>query len=565
MDAMNAKALASMPRAALVSLALRALSAGSGKPAAQEVAGNSEELPSPGQPALVSASPEQKLSPAGQGALPAPDSSAEFPCASTRSGQRKKGKGVDWTGVPLRHVALRVWYDGREYSGLASQGKDALTVEDVLVQAAKEAFLLPRDADLGYFRLERAGRTDKGVSGSSQVVSLYLRSSSFKDRAKGAEARRDAPPQATAHAAVGAEAGEAGELSSRQDRSSGFPPQAPWSSESMTGTGVVLPGERIPQGAPSGDAADPGAAENVEGEIDYVLALNARLPPQIRVTGWAPVPHEFSPRFSASERGYTYVFGGSSGLDLRAMLEACQLLVGEHDFRNICKPDLDAVRSFVRTILSADLYLSGRRLCLSDPRDTQLPAASDVLMLKIRGSGFLYHQIRCIASLLLHIGSGLEEPEVVRALLDVSSLPAKPDYPIAPPEQLIFDGVCYPQDLSFRLSEKAASQLTAFFEDRLAQESAMMELCAQGLRQVQVRREAAEGGFQPHALLWKTVPACRRRFASRPGPGKEGFPGGVVLPSYKRISQRPYDARLAERIARLLAGSNHDSEDTSAK
>lgn len=44
-------------------------------------------------------------------------------------------------------------------------------------------------------------------------------------------------------------------------------------------------------------------------------------------------------------------------------------------------------------------------------------------MLEIRANAFLWHQIRCIMTVLLLIGEGKEQPEVIDALLDVQKNP----------------------------------------------------------------------------------------------------------------------------------------------
>lgn len=51
--------------------------------------------------------------------------------------------------------------------------------------------------------------------------------------------------------------------------------------------------------------------------------------------------------------------------------------------------------------------------------------------LTIEGSGFLWHQIRCIMSILLLVGQGKEHPDVILQLLDVKQNPSKPQYSIA--------------------------------------------------------------------------------------------------------------------------------------
>jgi tRNA pseudouridine(38-40) synthase len=51
--------------------------------------------------------------------------------------------------------------------------------------------------------------------------------------------------------------------------------------------------------------------------------------------------------------------------------------------------------------------------------------------LLVHGSGFLWHQIRCLVSLLILIGQGKEEIELVQALLDIDKYPSTPNYQIA--------------------------------------------------------------------------------------------------------------------------------------
>ena len=52
-------------------------------------------------------------------------------------------------------------------------------------------------------------------------------------------------------------------------------------------------------------------------------------------------------------------------------------------------------------------------------------------VLKISGKAFLWHQIRCIVSVLFRIGGRKEDPDVVRKLLDVQANPRRPQYTMA--------------------------------------------------------------------------------------------------------------------------------------
>jgi hypothetical protein len=84
---------------------------------------------------------------------------------------------------------------------------------------------------------------------------------------------------------------------------------------------------------------------STEGEIEYCTILNRVLPKEIRALAWVPVPPGFNARFCASSRTYRYFFS-AEGLDVTAMAEAAKRLVGEHDFRNLCKIDVTKTTNY---------------------------------------------------------------------------------------------------------------------------------------------------------------------------------------------------------------------------
>ena len=79
---------------------------------------------------------------------------------------------------------------------------------------------------------------------------------------------------------------------------------------------------------------------------DFCYKLNAILPRSVVVHAVLPAPDDFHARFSATQRSYTYFIHrkkdpfvaayswqcGFPGLDFDAMNEACQYLLGTHDF-----------------------------------------------------------------------------------------------------------------------------------------------------------------------------------------------------------------------------------------
>ena len=71
----------------------------------------------------------------------------------------------------------------------------------------------------------------------------------------------------------------------------------------------------------------------------------------------------------------------------------------------------------------------------------------------VHGSGFLWHQIRCIVALLLLIGQGREEISLIKSLLDIEKYPSTPNYQIASEQPLVlfdcqFEGIQWIYDPS---------------------------------------------------------------------------------------------------------------------
>ncbi len=65
-----------------------------------------------------------------------------------------------------RRVALKILYMGWDYSGLARQEMNKATIAEKLFDAFTRCRMLDNDAEVGF---AMCGRTDKGVSGLSQV------------------------------------------------------------------------------------------------------------------------------------------------------------------------------------------------------------------------------------------------------------------------------------------------------------------------------------------------------------------------------------------------------------
>ncbi|EKM76207.1 hypothetical protein AGABI1DRAFT_108952 [Agaricus bisporus var. burnettii JB137-S8] len=306
---------------------------------------------------------------------------------------RPPSKEFNFSNHPKRKIALKFCYSGWEYGGLAYQtGPTQLpTVEAVLFEAFAKARLIDRDGGMEGCGWEKCGRTDKGVSAAGQVISLWLRSAvgsveEEQGKGKGTEIGLVNPVE---------------EGSTNQHQDSGVPglSEEDFGTLDLSELGSPIAATTILQDSSS----------KSRHELDYVGILNRLLPPTIRILAWAPVAENFSARFSCKYRHYKYFFS-SHLLDISAMREAATHLIGEHDFRNLCKVDAQKqITMFRRNILRADIEP------VVDPSGNNDEA---MFVFNLVGSAFLYHQVRHIMAILFLVGTGLEEPSLVTKLMN---------------------------------------------------------------------------------------------------------------------------------------------------
>ncbi|KAJ7682881.1 pseudouridine synthase [Mycena rosella] len=284
-------------------------------------------------------------------------------------------KTFDFSSYSRRKIALKFCYSGWAYNGLAIQADPTPlpTVEGVLFEALAKARLIDPDAGLDGCGWERCGRTDRGVSAGGQVISLWVRS-------------------ALESASIDA--------ASPRNPTISFPEEAEAADSEDTFAGDFGSLDDMDFTAPKKVSSKP--------EHSFTQILNRLLPPTIRVLAWSPVAPEFSSRFACKSRHYKYFFTADD-LDIRLMSEAASLLVGGHDFRNFCKLDpAKQLTTYRRQIMSADI-------------NPVAGTAAGMHVLDLKGSAFLYHQVRHIMAVLFLVGAGLEPPAVVTALLNVEA------------------------------------------------------------------------------------------------------------------------------------------------
>lgn len=171
----------------------------------------------------------------------------------------------------------------------------------------------------------------------------------------------------------------------------------------------------------------------------FAIAMNTRLPGDIRVLYSEAAPEDFHARFSAKHKEYRYrmllsphanPFTRNTALhvhyklDVEAMEHAAAALVGEHDFnafRSVGVPQ----ESTVRTIYTSRLEQEGCYLTYI-----------------VSGNGFMYNMVRILTGTLLDIGTHRLPPDTVEKAL--ASLSRSDAGPTAPAHGLTLWRVTYP-------------------------------------------------------------------------------------------------------------------------
>ncbi|KAL2126728.1 hypothetical protein VTI74DRAFT_335 [Chaetomium olivicolor] len=387
-------------------------------------------------------SPKPSTQPQDQGTTAA----ATTTTTTTTQKKKKKPSKIDPSKYSTRLVALKLAYLGKRYGGFEYQAGVAVpSIEEELWKAlVKSCLIWPEDpdkVDFAPWEYSKCGRTDRGVSAFGQVIGVRVRSNRPLETRKPRGGDGDGDVKMT-------EGGE-GEV----DAEEGKP------------------------------AWDP-----IADEINYPRVLNRLLPPDIRVLAWAPtLPADFSARFSCWERQYRYFFtqpafaplpvsldptgarGKEGWLDIDAMREAAKLFEGVHDFRNFCKVDgAKQISNFKRRVFEADVVEvedAGSALPYLNQDDFKPEGLKEgntypkVYYFHVRGSAFLWHQIRHMVAILFLVGQGLEKPSIVTDLLDVARHPRKPNYTMAEEVPLVLWDCIFPKVDDGMTREKAAQDV----------------------------------------------------------------------------------------------------------
>ncbi len=145
------------------------------------------------------------------------------------------------------------------------------------------------------------------------------------------------------------------------------------------------------------------------------LALNSLLPSDIVAKMATEVGPDFHPRFDATSRVYRYLIDNRQApsillkryawhipepLDIKAMRQAAQYLIGVHDF--------------------ASFHASGSDLgsTVREMKRVTVAKRNGIVAITMEANAFLYHMARIIVGTLVEIGFGRMKPEEMKAILE---------------------------------------------------------------------------------------------------------------------------------------------------
>jgi tRNA pseudouridine38-40 synthase len=182
-------------------------------------------------------------------------------------------------------------------------------------------------------------------------------------------------------------------------------------------------------------------------------ALNACLPPDIRVLSCTPVEAAFHARKSAVGKRYAYsIWTGrdkpvprirnfvaqTPHLDLRLLNAALPYITGRHDFASFQNSGTPT-RNTVRELYSVQCR-KGEIALLRCPEDWP------VLNIVFEGNGFLKQMVRNLSGMLIHAGAGKIVPEDIPGIMAARDRRALSS-PCAPARGLSLLAVMYPENV----------------------------------------------------------------------------------------------------------------------
>ncbi|MFZ0037409.1 MAG: tRNA pseudouridine(38-40) synthase TruA [Candidatus Acidiferrales bacterium] len=203
---------------------------------------------------------------------------------------------------------------------------------------------------------------------------------------------------------------------------------------------------------------------------EFRRALNAVMPPQIRIMTAEEVGPDFHSRWQSLSKTYRYrIFRGRVlppfeyrrilhypwPLDEQAMAEGARFFEGTHDFTSFAASsgseeddkDRDTMREIYRSEIISHPYAAfGSNLAASEQEGTPFePGANEApreIHYEVHGKSFLRYMVRKIVGTLLEIGKGKMKPADIPAILEMKD--RSRSGPTVGPEGLYLVSLEYP-------------------------------------------------------------------------------------------------------------------------
>ncbi|MFO7826690.1 MAG: tRNA pseudouridine(38-40) synthase TruA [Cyclobacterium sp.] len=185
--------------------------------------------------------------------------------------------------------------------------------------------------------------------------------------------------------------------------------------------------------------------------LPFISEVNTYLPTDIRLLTGQAVPVDFNIIQDVREKQYGYYFANGEkphpflagnlayvgrALDITSMTQGAAVFEGEHDFRRFCSQGKNT-GDFVRTIHCADIC----------PAEAELPflAGERVWVFRVRGKGFLMHQVRRMVAALFLLGEGLISLDELKQALNSDD--RSPLSPKAPANGLVLESISFNRNM----------------------------------------------------------------------------------------------------------------------
>ena len=253
------------------------------------------------------------------------------------------------------------------------------------------------------------------------------------------------------------------------------PEQTTVQGELQAALGRVTGESPLPQGSGRTDAGVHALAQvasfTLQAAIppeNLILALNRTLPESIRVTSAAHVPPDFHARHSTAAKTYEYrvlverqpdeprricppflaryVYSYPWPLSIAALNDAAQRFVGTHDFLSFAAANPDQSTRNGETEVEdeeGEPQKNAIRTIWGSGWHEQRTADGNLLVYRVRGSGFLHHMVRNLVGTMLDIGRGYTPAAAIPEMIAARARAAAG--PTAPSRGLFLHSVEYPE------------------------------------------------------------------------------------------------------------------------